>query len=137
MNRATAVSKSGPGPAILVSVRLLIVDDHRSFRRAARRLLGERGFEVVGEADGCRSALDAATRLAPDGVLLDVRLGADDGYCLCRKLTAALPDVVVLMTSVSADAHVPERVREVGARAFVSKPDLAVADLEAFFTRIG
>jgi DNA-binding NarL/FixJ family response regulator len=118
-------------------VRLIVVDDDPSFRRAARQLLSARGFDVVGEADSCRSALEVATRLTPDGVLLEVDLGHDDGYCVCRRLKSAQPDLVVLLTSLDPDCNRPELVREVGARAFVRKPDLAIADLERFFTRIG
>jgi DNA-binding NarL/FixJ family response regulator len=118
-------------------VRLIVVDDHPRFRRTARELLCARGFDVVGEADSCRSALEVATELAPDGVLLDVRLGDDDGYRVCRRLKSALPEVVVLLTSLDPDCNRPELVREVGARAFLRKPDLAVAELERFFTRIG
>jgi DNA-binding NarL/FixJ family response regulator len=118
-------------------VRLIVVDDHPSFRRTARELLRSRGFDVVGEAHSCKSAVEVATRLAPDGALLDVRLGDDDGYCVCRRLKSARPDLVVLLTSIDGDCHVPSRVSEVGAWAFVRKPDLVVADLERFFTRIG
>jgi DNA-binding NarL/FixJ family response regulator len=118
-------------------VRLLVVDDHPAFRRTARALLRERGFDVVGEADSCRSAPEAAARLQPDAVLLDVRLGEADGYSLCRRLKAAQPELVVLLTSIDPDCLRQELVREVGARAFLRKPDLAVADLRAFFTRIG
>jgi DNA-binding NarL/FixJ family response regulator len=118
-------------------VRLIVVDDHSGFRRAARELLRARGFDVVGEADSCRSAVDIARRLAPDGVLLDVRLGDDDGYRVCRRLKSARPELVVLLTSLDPDCNRPELVREVGACAFVRKPDLVVVDLERFFTRIG
>jgi DNA-binding NarL/FixJ family response regulator len=118
-------------------VRLIVVDDHPTFRRTARELLRARGFDVVGEADCCRSALEVAARLGPDGALLDVRLGDDDGYSVCRRLKSARPDLVILLMSIEPDCNQPQLVREVGARAFVRKPDLVVADLERFFTRIG
>ena len=55
-------------------VRVLIVDDHPTFRRFARRLLQDEGFVVVGEAGDGASALDAVRELRPEVVLLDVML---------------------------------------------------------------
>ncbi|HEY7074098.1 MAG TPA: response regulator transcription factor [Solirubrobacteraceae bacterium] len=52
----------------------LVVDDHASFRRSARRLLEAAGYEVVGEAGDGSAALAAVRTLAPDLVLLDVVL---------------------------------------------------------------
>lgn len=53
---------------------VLIVDDHPTFRRFARRLLEETGLDVVGEAVDGESALRSVAALAPDLVLLDVML---------------------------------------------------------------
>jgi len=50
-------------------------------------LLAARGYDVVGEASCAASALDAVERHAPQAVLLDVRLGDDDGFELCGLLT--------------------------------------------------
>ena len=60
--------------------RVVVVDDHPTFRHAARMLLAARGYDVVGEASCAASALDAVERHAPQAVLLDVRLGDDDGF---------------------------------------------------------
>jgi len=51
--------------------RVLIVDDHPSFRRFATRLLELAGFRIVGEAEDGTSALAAARRLRPELVLLE------------------------------------------------------------------
>ena len=53
---------------------LLIVDDHAGFRAGARALLQVDGFEVLGEAPDGESALEAARRLRPRVVLLDIQL---------------------------------------------------------------
>ena len=53
---------------------VLIVDDHAMFRRFARRLLEEDGFDVVGEAADGNSAIAAVEALSPDVVLLDLML---------------------------------------------------------------
>ena len=67
---------------------VLIVDDHPSFRANARALLQAEGFEVVGEAEDAASALDAAARLRPDLVLLDIHLPDGDGIEIAGRLGA-------------------------------------------------
>src|SRR4051794_41921996 len=71
--------------------RVVIVDDHPTFRDAARMLLAARGYDVVAEASCAATALDAVERHAPDAVLLDVHLGDDDGFALCGSLTRSHP----------------------------------------------
>jgi DNA-binding NarL/FixJ family response regulator len=63
-----------------VAERVLIVDDHPSFRRSARALLEAEGFTVVAEAEDAAGALDAVARLRPDVVLLDIQLPDLDGF---------------------------------------------------------
>ena len=82
-----------------VPPRILIVDDHPAFRRAARLLLAERGFTVIAEAGCPRTALQAAAELAPDGALVDVHLGGECGLELTRALTRGQPTLAVLLVS--------------------------------------
>ena len=63
-----------------VAHRILIVDDHPSFRASARALLEAEGYEVVGEAEDGQSALLLAISLQPDAILLDVQLPDIDGF---------------------------------------------------------
>ena len=114
-------------------LRVLLVDDHDGARRAIRNLLEARGFEVVGEADRAATALCLAAQLAPDAVLLDVRLGEDDGYRVCRALLSAMPHLAVVLTSTGTAWSEPELARSVGACGFVDKYRLYDADLEALF----
>ena len=80
---------------------VLIVDDHPSFRRFARRLFEEAGFTVVGEAEDGSSAVAFVEALRPDLVLLDVMLPDVSGIDVARRLS---PDVsVLLVSSRSAD----------------------------------
>src|SRR3954471_19369576 len=111
--------------------RVVIVDDHPTFRHAARMLLAARGYDVVGEASCAASALDAVERHAPQAVLLDVRLGGDDGFEVCDLLTRSRPEPAVLLAS--ADEQDSERVTRGGARGFVRKSRL----LQATSTRSG
>jgi two-component system, NarL family, nitrate/nitrite response regulator NarL len=120
-----------------MSARVLIVDDHHAFREAARRLLEHRGYTVVGDAGDATTAVEAAMRLQPDAVLLDVRLGSDDGFAVAQALARACPGAAVLLVSSEDYRHHTERMEASGARGFVLKSQLAVADLAACWRRNG
>ena len=72
-----------------MSVTVLIVDDHPSFRATARLLLESEGFDVVGEAADGAAGLRDARALEPDLVLLDVQLPDIDGFEVAAQLTGA------------------------------------------------
>ena len=114
-----------------MSARVLIVDDQRTFRTATRALLERRGYRVVGEASDGAAALDLASRLLPDAVLLDVRLGTDDGFAVARALAEACPGAAVLLAS--CDDQRTDEVTASGACGFVLKSELAATDLAAFW----
>ena len=105
--------------------RVLIVDDHPSFRRCARDLMTAEGFSVVGEAEDGASALALARELAPELVLLDIRLPDLDGFAVARQLLAHDPKVVVILVSSRERAEYGSLIEENGARGFVSKGDLS------------
>jgi len=112
--------------------RVLIVDDHPSFRASARALLEAEGFEVVGEAEDGWSAIAAVQQLHPDVVLLDVQLPDLDGFEVAERLTMAGDGpAVVLVSSRDRDDYGP-LVAASGAAGFVPKAELsgaAVSDL--------
>jgi DNA-binding NarL/FixJ family response regulator len=73
-----------------MSIRVLLVDDHALVRTGFRMVLdGERGIEVVGEAGDGHQAIHSAARLAPDVVLMDVRMPGLDGIAATRAIVAA------------------------------------------------
>jgi DNA-binding NarL/FixJ family response regulator len=109
---------------------VLIVDDHASFRRCARALLTAEGFEVVGEAADGTTALEAATALDPELILLDIQLPDIDGFEVARRLLAENPKrQIVLVSSRDRNAYGP-LIKESGARGFVSKGDLSRESIE-------
>jgi DNA-binding NarL/FixJ family response regulator len=115
--------------------RVLIIDDHDGFRSVARELLERRGFEVVAEADTGMSGLQAAERVMPDAVLLDVCLPDSNGVEVCRVLTQANPELAVLLTSADELARRRAEVVECGAVAVVPKMRLASLDLGGLLRR--
>src|SRR5690349_14518568 len=110
-----------------MATTVLIVDDHSAFRSRAKRMLEAEGFEVVGEAADGASGVDAAQRLAPDVVLLDLQLPDATGFEVAEAM-AERPAVVI--TSTREDDGYDARARRSGACGFVSKSDLSGAAIE-------
>jgi len=133
MNAVRPLSSDGPSTD---APRVLVVDDEPTFRDAARRLLEQRGYPVVAEAGCAASALDAVERFAPEAVLLDVRLGDDDGFEVCRRLTHTRPGLAVVLASTGDYEHCHELLASSGARGFVSKTKLVDTDFGQFWPRV-
>ena len=115
----------GDGLVAALTRTILIVDDHPSFLAAARLLLETEGFVVVGVATDGESAVAEVLRLAPDVVLLDVRLPDIDGFEVAARLRAAgTPSAIVLTSSRDASDFGP-LIADSGAHGFVSKPELS------------
>jgi DNA-binding NarL/FixJ family response regulator len=105
--------------------RLLIVDDHASFRGFARRLLSLDGFEVVGEAADGAGAISAARLLRPDVVLLDVQLPDLDGFRVAEALTAGDGAPAVVLVSSRSREDYGAQVARSTACGFVAKAELS------------
>jgi two-component system response regulator EvgA len=114
-----------------VPATLLIVDDHAAFRAAARRLLEQDGYEVVGEAGDGQAALAAARDLRPDVVLLDVHMPGIDGFEVARRLSERADAPAVVMVSSRDGADFGRLVAQSGARGFIGKLDLSGPALDA------
>ncbi len=110
---------------------VLIVDDHASFRSAARALLEGAGFEVVGESEDVAGALATAARLRPAIVLLDIGLPDGDGFEVAERLARSDDPPIVIMISSREPAWYRSRLAESPARGFIAKGDLSRVTLEA------
>jgi DNA-binding NarL/FixJ family response regulator len=110
---------------------VLIVDDHPSFRSSAHALLEAEGFEVVGEAQDGESAIEAAGRLHPDVVLLDVQLPDIDGFEVARRLTSDGDGPSVVLVSSRELSDYGPLVDGSGASGFLPKNELSGAAVAA------
>lgn len=101
---------------------VLIVDDHRSFAESlAFSLNGRSGFSVIGVANSADRAVGNALREKPDAIVLDIRLGQDDGLAVARRIREALPDVVIVVISAFDDWSWIARAASAGANGYVAK----------------
>ena len=110
--------------------RVLVVDDHESFRSCARELLQAEGFDVVGEAADGATAVSRASKLAPEVVVLDIQLPDMDGFEVTKRLLAADRELLVVLVSSRDRSAYGERIEECGAVGFVTKSDLSGDALE-------
>ena len=105
-----------------MSVRIMLVDDHRMFREALRgQLAAEPGFEIVAEAGSGEEALQVAAEAAPDVVILDIGLPGISGIDVARQLVRAYPDVGIVALSGYADRVFVEEMMKAGSRGYVVK----------------
>ena len=100
--------------------RVLVADDHPALMTAVCRLL-ELDSEVVGSIADGRLLLEAAQRLQPDVIVLDVNLPHVNGLDVCRQITHVNPEIRVIVFTAMTDPAVRERSLAAGASAFVSK----------------
>jgi DNA-binding NarL/FixJ family response regulator len=104
--------------------RVLVVDDHASFRSCARTLLESEGFDVVGEAADGKSAVALAAELDPELVLLDIQLPDIDGFAVAEQLLTDDPQLrIVLISSRDRSSYGP-LIERSGAFGFIAKADL-------------
>ena len=100
--------------------RVLVADDHPEVAKAVCRVLAL-DCEIVGcVADG-GAVLEAARRLQPDVIVLDLHLPNVNALEACRHITQANPKTKVIVFTATNDPDVRQRAFEVGASAFVSK----------------
>jgi DNA-binding NarL/FixJ family response regulator len=116
------------GAGAPMTLRLLVVDDHPVVRMGLVAMLSEHEeFEVVGEAADGASGVDAARRLAPDVVVLDLQLPDTTGFAVAEEIAG---DTAVVITSTHEDDDFGALARRSGARGFVSKSELSGAAIE-------
>jgi len=105
-----------------MTIRVLVADDQRVVREGLTMVLGLLpDVEVVGAASDGGEAVALAAALAPDVVLMDLRMPRCDGVEATRRLRAEQPDVrVVVLTTYADDRSVLDALRA-GARGYLTK----------------
>jgi len=105
-----------------MTTRLLLVDDHAVVRSGLRMLLeNERDVEIVGEAATALEALEAARRLKPNVILMDIGLPDLSGIDATRDIKKHLPDVAIVALTIHEDEEYFFKMLEAGASGYVPK----------------
>lgn len=102
-------------------LRVMLVDDHALVRAAVRQALTAPDITVVGEAATADEALLLAPQLQPDLLLLDINLPGTDGIRLLRELGPRLPDMKIVMLTVSASKRDLLEAMRNGAAGYLTK----------------
>ena len=106
-----------------MTLRVLLVDDHKMVREALRRLLldQESDIEVVGETGDGQVAIDLADQLLPDIVVMDIGIPTVGGVEATRQVRAAHPEIKVIALSTYSDRRFVSEMLNAGASAYVAK----------------
>lgn len=127
----------------MISIRLLIADDHTLFREGLRAIFRSvPEIEVVGEAANGDEAVRMAADLKPEVILMDIQMPGLSGIEACRQILASQPDLGVIMLTMLEDSDSLFAAIVAGAKGYilkgagkaeVVKTIRAVADGEALF----
>ena len=116
-------------------LRILIADDHEVARHGIRALLeGHAGWDVCAEAKDGREAVEFASTMSPDLILLDIGMPNLNGLEAARQILASSPETPILILTMHDSEQVVREVLRAGARGFLLKSDAGrdlVAAVEA------
>lgn len=103
-------------------ITVLLVDDHALVRRGFRRMLDDdAALQVVGEANNGTEAVQLASILKPQVIVMDCQLPEMNGLEATRQILAELPDTAILMLSMHSEDTLVRQALEAGARGYVLK----------------
>ena len=104
-----------------MSLRLILVDDHKMLREGLRRSLEELGFAVIAEAGDGEEGVRLAAAMRPDVMLMDVSMPEMDGVEATRQIVERNPNAKVVMLTMHADRDVVDRALKAGAVGYLTK----------------
>lgn len=104
------------------SIRIFVVDDHMVVHDGVRAMAErEEGMVFCGGATGGEDALDQIGLHPPDVVLLDLRLGSENGFELCKRMRERFPELSILVFSAFGNAELLTQAIRAGASGYVLK----------------
>ena len=107
-------------------IRVLLADDHTVVRQGLRALLAaEEDFEIVGEAENGRQAIQLVKKLLPDVAVIDIAMPVLNGLEATRQITRSVPATKVLILSSYSDDEYVQQLTEAGAAGYLVKQTAA------------
>ncbi len=116
-------------------MRIVLADDHALVRDGVSSLLEAWGHDVVGMASNGDEAVELVERLAPDVVLMDVRMPGTSGLVATRRIARDHPETAIVMLTVSEDEDDLFEAIKAGARGYLLK-NLEAAQLRAMLDAV-
>ena len=117
----TSLAAVSQQPSNAPTRRVVIAEDEALIRLDLAEMLGEEGYDVVGQAGDGERAIDLAEELRPDLVVLDVKMPKLDGISAAQRIAEQRIAPVVILTAFS-QRDLVERARDAGAMAYLVKP---------------
>src|SRR5690349_16971000 len=103
------------------ALRVLVVDDHRTFAELLAAGLQSAGMMPVGVAHTAAQAVSLSDRLQPDVVVMDIQMPQEDGLAATRRIREVAPGSLIAIVTAHRDADWVVRSAQAGASAFVPK----------------
>jgi DNA-binding NarL/FixJ family response regulator len=118
--------------------RILIADDHEIFRRGVRSFLESRAeWEICGEASNGSEAIEAARKLKPDIVLMDIAMPHINGFDAAKQIRKELPETRILILTQYDSPQVLTVAAAAGAFGCITKSQVASDLLAAIDAAVG
>lgn len=105
--------------------RILIADDYALVRRALRQVLQTAGNYEIVEAENGEDAVNKTRELKPDLVVLDLAMPKMDGMRATRAISAAFPQIPIIMHTLHASSRICLEALKAGVWKFIAKSDSA------------
>ncbi|NPV88261.1 response regulator [Coprothermobacteraceae bacterium] len=120
-----------------MSKKILVVDDAAFMRMMIKNVLGQNGYEIVGEASNGQEAVALYQKLKPDLVTLDITMPEMDGIQTLKEIIKVDPSAKVIMVTAMGQQQLVIEAIQQGARDFVVKPFQPDRLLEAVKKALG
>ncbi|MFK7737664.1 MAG: response regulator [Pirellulaceae bacterium] len=114
-----------------MAIRVIVADDHEVVREGIQMLLDGSIVEIVGSTTNVEETVTLTESIAPDVVLLDVRLGPEDGLSALESIRSKKPEVSVVMMSTYDNPTYVARAIALGAQDYILKDSSRIEVLEA------
>lgn len=120
-----------------MSARVLIVDDAAFMRMMIKDILSKNGYQVVGEAENGKKAVEKFQELRPDLTTMDITMPEMDGISAVKEIKKLDPNAKVIMCSAMGQQAMVIEAIQSGARDFIVKPFQPDRVLEAVRKAVG
>ncbi|CDQ19733.1 two-component system, chemotaxis family, response regulator CheY [Halobacillus karajensis] len=111
--------------------RILIVDDAAFMRMMVKDILTKNGYEIAGEAEDGKKAIELYKEERPDLVTMDITMPEMDGITALKEIKSQYPDAKIIMCSAMGQQAMVVDAIQAGAKDFIVKPFQADRVLEA------